>query len=83
MYEIRLKSKLVYHKNVNSGDKPHICPLAECHFRFARSDELTRHLRKHVGVKPFRCFVCDRCFARSDHLKVIHSHVIVYIFNIN
>ncbi|QQP49544.1 Uncharacterized protein FKW44_010250, partial [Caligus rogercresseyi] len=41
-----------------------------CQWRFARSDELTRHYRKHTGAKPFKCKVCERCFARSDHLAL-------------
>lgn len=35
---------------------------------FSRSDELTRHIRKHTGVKPFKCDYCERDFSRSDHL---------------
>ena len=37
---------------------------------FARSDELTRHYRKHTGAQRFKCRVCERCFATSDHLAL-------------
>ena len=53
-----------------SGEKPYTCHFPECQWRFARSDELTRHYRKHTGAKPFKCKVCERCFARSDHLAL-------------
>ncbi|OUC43414.1 zinc finger, C2H2 type, partial [Trichinella nativa] len=51
-------------------EKPYTCQWPNCQWRFARSDELTRHYRKHTGAKPFRCKLCDRCFARSDHLAL-------------
>ena len=53
-----------------SGEKPYRCSWEGCEWRFARSDELTRHLRKHTGVKPFKCAQCDRSFSRSDHLAL-------------
>lgn len=53
-----------------TGEKPYTCQWAECEWRFARSDELTRHYRKHTGAKPFKCVVCERSFARSDHLAL-------------
>lgn len=53
-----------------AGEKPYSCIWPDCEWQFARSDELTRHLRKHTGAKPFRCPNCVRCFARSDHLQV-------------
>lgn len=51
-----------------SGEKPFVCTWTGCDWRFARSDELTRHFRKHTGIKPFRCKRCPKSFSRSDHL---------------
>ena len=55
---------------VVAGEKPYKCSWAGCEWRFARSDELTRHYRKHTGAKPFQCKLCERCFSRSDHLAL-------------
>ncbi|KFR08324.1 Krueppel-like factor 8, partial [Nipponia nippon] len=51
-------------------EKPYKCTWEGCAWKFARSDELTRHFRKHTGIKPFRCSDCDRSFSRSDHLAL-------------
>lgn len=53
-----------------TGEKPYKCTWEGCDWRFARSDELTRHYRKHTGAKPFQCGVCNRSFSRSDHLAL-------------
>ena len=53
-----------------AGEKPYRCTWDSCDWRFARSDELTRHYRKHTGAKPFQCAVCSRSFSRSDHLAL-------------
>jgi len=52
------------------GEKPFRCTWPECDWRFARSDELRRHYRKHTGDKPYVCRVCETAFARSDHLTL-------------
>ena len=52
------------------GEKPYLCSWEGCEWRFARSDELTRHYRKHTGAKPFKCQFCGRRFSRSDHLAL-------------
>eukprot|EP00079_Xenopus_tropicalis_P018100 XP_004918966.1 PREDICTED: Krueppel-like factor 1 [Xenopus tropicalis] len=51
-------------------EKPYVCDWIGCGWKFARSDELTRHFRKHTGLRPFQCRVCLRSFARSDHLAL-------------
>ena len=77
----KLAFEIVMHNNIESqvlisvlytnlGEKPYTCHYPDCQWRFARSDELTRHYRKHTGAKPFKCKVCERCFARSDHLAL-------------
>ena len=52
------------------GEKPFACQWSGCGWRFARSDELTRHFRKHTGIRPFPCVQCSRSFSRSDHLAL-------------
>lgn len=53
-----------------TGEKPYHCDWEGCGWKFARSDELTRHYRKHTGHRPFQCQKCDRAFSRSDHLAL-------------
>jgi len=52
------------------GERPFRCTWEGCEWRFARSDELRRHFRKHTGYKPFACRTCSRSFSRSDHLTL-------------
>lgn len=54
----------------SSGEKPYHCNWEGCGWKFARSDELTRHFRKHTGHRPFQCHLCERAFSRSDHLAL-------------
>jgi krueppel-like factor 9/13/14/16 len=51
------------------GERPFSCLWPDCGKRFARSDELARHMRTHTGEKRFQCPVCDKRFMRSDHLN--------------
>ena len=55
-----------------------MCTWQSCEWRFSRSDELSRHLRSHNGIKPYLCKICNKRFSRSDHLsKHIRVHQII------
>ena len=61
---------LINYLEITLGEKPYLCSWDGCTWKFARSDELTRHMRKHTGAKPFQCQHCPRAFSRSDHLSL-------------
>ena len=65
----------------STGEKPYQCAWKDCGWKFARSDELTRHYRKHTGDRPFQCQLCERAFSRSDHLALhMKRHISVWFF---
>lgn len=59
------------------GEKPYKCSWEGCEWRFARSDELTRHYRKHTGAKPFKCNHCDRSV--KTQLSLFSSTLYVFL----
>ncbi|KAK2101585.1 Krueppel-like factor 5 [Saguinus oedipus] len=65
-----LEKRRIHYCDYPGCTKPYKCTWEGCDWRFARSDELTHHYRKHTGAKPFQCGVCDRSFSRSDHLAL-------------
>ncbi|KAJ7396184.1 hypothetical protein BTVI_147683 [Pitangus sulphuratus] len=68
--------------NCTPGEKPYRCSWEGCEWRFARSDELTRHFRKHTGAKPFKCSHCDSYRGRmfptlADTYVLFHINITV------
>lgn len=43
---------------------PFLCPESDCGKSFQRKEHLNRHARTHGPVRPHKCFICYRSFAR-------------------
>ena len=37
---------------------------------FSRSNKLSRHMRVHTGVKPYKCSYCEKAFSQSNDLTL-------------
>ena len=67
------------HKRIHDGNprvrpKPHVCEL--CDAAFNDKYKLIVHLRKHDGVRPFKCEECPASFAVRGSLRrhsIVHS----------
>eukprot|EP00842_Homolaphlyctis_polyrhiza_P001804 jgi/Hompol1/2624/HPOL_006084-RA len=59
------------------ADRPFACP--SCSLRFARNNDLQRHIRSKHAPSPVRltCPLCEIQFRRADglkrHIDVVHS----------
>ncbi|KAH0431062.1 hypothetical protein CcaCcLH18_07367 [Colletotrichum camelliae] len=49
-----------------------------CDEAFKRKEHLDRHIRRHLGSKPFQCTVCLKAFSRKD---VLNRHLTTHELN--
>ncbi|KAJ1499191.1 hypothetical protein HMI54_006635 [Coelomomyces lativittatus] len=55
------------------------CTFPDCQKSFSRSSHLSRHMRIHLGTKPFLCGIagCPKKFSRRDcwreHMRGVHG----------
>lgn len=62
-----------HYDQVHRKVKSKTCPV--CNRQFARSGDLTRHVRSHVGERPFKCPQCSQTFISSgDMNKHVRRH---------
>jgi hypothetical protein len=49
-------------------------PCSMCPSSFSRNHDLKRHMRIHLGIRPYKCHYCPKAFTRMDAL---HRHTTV------
>mgnify|MGYP001180766702 FL=1 len=60
------KTKSLVNKKTSS--RPLKFPCTECDKRFHRQDALQTHMNMHLGLKPYKCDVCEKCFNAKQNM---------------
>lgn len=52
-----------------------------CDKRFYEAKDLQQHMNKHMGLKPFQCQVCGKCYSwKKDWYSHVKSHSVAEPF---
>ncbi|XP_046803906.1 zinc finger protein 675-like [Lucilia cuprina] len=65
--EEKTESNTNNNKSLKSMDKGSLCPI--CGSSFTSKTQLTVHLRRHTGERPFKCDLCERAFLLVTQLN--------------
>lgn len=76
MAEILLSTR----EHLKSGSHCHLktrrfqCSVPECEKAFSQRGSLNRHMRQHLGIRPYSCPLCSMTFSRqyrvTEHMRV-------------
>ncbi|KAJ2943461.1 hypothetical protein O0L34_g12268 [Tuta absoluta] len=71
----RFKAHVLRHSK--EGKLPHMCHV--CGLSFSTTYTLRRHEQLHIGLKPFKCDICQKAFSHPTqvvrHKKNVHNPV--------
>lgn len=54
---------------------------SECGQSFMRNDYLLVHMRRHNGIKPYKCKFCSKAFPRATDLRVSNAVNIGFVLH--
>jgi uncharacterized Zn-finger protein len=60
---------------IHTGEKPYVCSFISCGLSFKAHGHLKDHMKRHLNLKPYECYICNSKFARSSTLKIhLNTH---------